>query len=155
MRSILRQLLLSFAVAASFSAAASDIPQDLNALRLRQAEIKAGVEAHSTGAYKEMSPQTRQELLAKQADLLGTIEGKNTADELSETEQAHVAQAIAWIDTNIKQAADERMICERRQVLGSNRKERVCMTAAQMRQQREAARESMDRHGVCDDCRSQ
>jgi hypothetical protein len=44
------------------------------------------------------------------------------------------------------------MVCERRKTIGSNRKERVCMTAAQMRAQREATRDNIDRRGVCEDC---
>lgn len=40
---------------------------------------------------------------------------------------------------------DERMVCERRKVLGSNRPERVCKTVAQRREEKERARADMDR----------
>jgi hypothetical protein len=153
MRAIFRRLLVSFLFAVPLCALASDIPQDLNALRVRQAEIKAGLEAHSTGVYKEMSAQSRAELLARQSAMLALLEGKQAASELTDNQQAQVAQTIAWIDTELKQAGDERMVCERRQILGSNRKERVCMTAAQMRAQRDAARDRMDRRSICDDCK--
>ena len=84
--------------------------------------------------------------------MLELINGKQSESELTEQERAEVTATLAWIDAKLKEADDERMVCERRQILGSNRKERVCMTAAQMRAQRDQAREQMDRRGICDNC---
>ena len=124
----------------------------LDAIRAQQATIRAGVEAHSKGPYKELPAATRTELLSRQAKMLELINGKQSENELTEEQRADVTDTLAWIDAKLKEADDERMVCERRRTLGSNRKERVCMTAAQMRAQREAARENLDRSGVCRDC---
>lgn len=148
-------IVLSLMLAFPALVVASGIPRDLDALRTRQAQIRAGVEARSGGGYKELSEASRTELLQRQAGMLELIEGKSTANELTEEQQAQVQATVTWIDAKLKEANDERMVCERRTTLGSNRKERVCMTAAQMRAQREAAREQMDRRSVCADCSSE
>jgi len=44
-----------------------------------------------------------------------------------------------------------RMVCERKKTLGSNKIERVCMTAAQKEAAREAARDAMLRGSRCAD----
>lgn len=147
-------LSLSIALMSPALAAASGVPADLNELRTEQARIRAGVEAHNSGAYKELSANDRAELLQKQNAMLALLQGKETAAELTAEQQTEVSATLAWIDQKLQAANDERMVCERRVVLGSNRKERVCMTAANMRAQREAARDQMDRRGICSDCKT-
>jgi hypothetical protein len=154
MRLNFRIIMLSFALMLPAIANASGIPADLNELRAEQARIRTGVEAHNSGAYKELSANTRTELLQKQQAMLALIEGKATATELTPEQQAEVSATLAWIEQKLQAANDERMVCERRVILGSNRKERVCMTAANMRAQREAARAEMDRRGICSDCKT-
>lgn len=127
----------------------------LDAIREQQATIRAGIEANVTPPYKELPAATRRELLSRQAKLLEAINGKNSESELTDEQRAEVISTLTWIDARLKEARDDRMVCERRQILGSNRKEKVCMTAAQMRAQRDAAREQMDRRGICDDCRGE
>jgi hypothetical protein len=158
MRLNFRTIILSFALMLPAIANASGIPADLNELRAEQARIRTGVEAHNSGAYKELSANTRtellQKLLQKQQAMLALIEGKAIATELTPEQQAEVSATLTWIEQKLQAANDERMVCERRVILGSNRKERVCMTAANMRAQREAAREEMDRRGICSDCKT-
>lgn len=143
---------LAFVVGPSIASAEA---LKLDAIRAQQATIRAGIETNASLPYKELSAATRKELLSRQAKLLELIDGKNSESELTDGQRAEVTSTLAWIDAKLKEAEDDRMVCERRQILGSNRRERVCMTAAQMRAQREAARGQMDRRGVCDDCRGQ
>ncbi|MDR7100340.1 hypothetical protein J2X04_002721 [Lysobacter niabensis] len=143
-------LVLAFAIPALASAE----ELKFEAIRAQQATIRAGVEAHSAAPYKELSAPERAELLARQATVLELINGKQSENELTDQQRTEVSTTLAWIDAKLKEAQDDRMVCERRTVLGSNRKERVCMTAAQMRAAREAARELMDRSGGCMDCKA-
>lgn len=152
MRVGLKVLVLILAVAIPMSAFAETL--QLDAIRTQQAAIRAGVEAHSSGSYKELSAAARAELLDRQTKMLALIDGKQSDSELTDEQRAEVTTTLAWIDAKLKEASDDRMVCERRATIGSNRKERVCMTAAQMRAQREAARDQMDKRGVCADCRS-
>lgn len=151
MRVCFKSLILVLALAVPAFASAEAL--QLDAIRAQQATIRAGVEAHNSGRYKELSADTRTELLSRQATMLELINGKQSASDLTEEQRADVTATLAWIDSKLKEADDDRMVCERRAILGSNRKERVCMTAAQMRAQREATRANLDRRGVCDDCR--
>lgn len=111
-------------------------------IRSQQSEIRAAVEARN-GRYKEMPANTRGELLAKQQHLFHLMEGKQSTQDLNEEQKTEVFNALEWIEAAINGADDERMVCERRPVLGSNRKERVCRTAAQIRAERDSARERL------------
>ena len=146
-------LILGMALAASSSFVfASNKPLAFDAVRSQQAEIRTGVETRS-GRYKDLSVGTRGELLSKQAQMLRVIEGKQSSAELSESQATEVFNTLEWIEAVVNKAEDERMVCERRTVLGSNRKERVCKTAAQIRIEREAARDQVDSRGICADCK--
>lgn len=150
MRVGFKSLILALALAIPAFASAEAL--QLDAIRAKQATIRAGVEA-SSGRYKELPAATRTELLSRQATMLELINGKQSESDLTEEQRADVTATLAWIDAKLKEVDDDRMVCERRAILGSNRKERVCMTAAQMRAQREATRDNIDRRGVCADCR--
>lgn len=125
----------------------------LDDIRTQQYEIRDGVEAR-TGRYKDLSASQRSELLNKQARMLQTIDGKRSTEELNDQQKTEVFNTLEWIEAVVNNQDDERMICERRPVLGSTRKERICKTAAQWREQREAARNMMDSRGACMDCKS-
>lgn len=123
------------------------------AIRSQQAEIRSGVESR-TGRYQDLPADTRSQLLTKQVEVLRMLEGKQSTDDLNESQKTEVFNALEWIEAAINKTDDDRMVCERRQILGSTRKERVCKTVAQMREEREAARNRMDTRGGCMDCKS-
>jgi hypothetical protein len=124
------------------SAFAADRLPEFEAIRTQQAEIRTGVAAR-TGRYKDMPESTRGQLLSKQAQVLQAIDNKSSAAELTQDQAIEVFNALEWIEAAINQADDDRLVCERRKTLGSNRKERVCKTVAQMREERERAREEL------------
>ncbi|WP_156962962.1 hypothetical protein [Aerolutibacter daejeonensis] len=45
-----------------------------------------------------------------------------------------------------------RMICKAERTIGSNRVQRVCRSAEQVRLEREAAREALDKRAICSTC---
>ncbi|WP_460822136.1 hypothetical protein [Lysobacter olei] len=49
-------------------------------------------------------------------------------------------------------AQDERTVCKVERTIGSNRTQRVCRSSEQIRREREAAREAMEKRGVCSTC---
>jgi len=118
----------------------------------QQQQIRSGVQA-GTGRYKDMPQSTRNQLLTKQDDLFSMLDGKRTTDELSEQQKIQAFNTLEWIEATVNQAEDEQMVCERRPILGSNRKERVCRTMAQMKREREQARIQMESSGICSDCK--
>ncbi|MFC3814343.1 hypothetical protein [Lysobacter sp. GCM10012299] len=123
-------------------------------IRTQQREIREGVEA-GTGPYKDLTSSQRSELLTKQDRMLRTIDGKKSTDELNEDQKTEVFNTLEWIEAVVnKSDDDERMVCERRPILGSTRKERVCKTQSQWRAEREAARNVMENRRICQGCAS-
>lgn len=135
-------LALALAAPAAYASVDSRVLM-LDDIRAQQTQIRGDVES-GNGRYKDLSPSQRDELLSKQARMLQTIEGKRSTAELNEQQRTEVFNTLEYIEAVVNNADDERMVCERRAVLGSTRKERVCKPASQWRQEREAARNLMD-----------
>lgn len=153
MRHLLLKAAVALALALSVSAAGAATSQQPDQIRARQAQINAGIQAGDS-PYAELSAKSREELAERQARMLALLEGKRRIDELDSDAQARVGADVEWIENALTRASDERLVCERRRVLGSNRKERVCKTVAQLREEREAARNAMDGRSICMDCAS-
>ena len=136
-------LVLFLALAMPMLASADNGELKFDDIRTQQAEIRAGVVAR-TGRYKDIPPSERTELMTRQNEVLALIEGKSGPSELNPDQRTKVFNHLEWIEAAINKSADERLICERRATIGSNRKERVCRTEAQMREDRERARKQMD-----------
>jgi len=152
LRKLAAAAVLGLVVFAS-AAAAERASLQLDEIRKEQALIRAGIDQR-TGSYKDLSAANRDQLLAEQHRLLGLIEGRRTAEELTEIQARQVNESVENIRGLLAQSDDDRLVCERRARLGSNRKERVCRTVAQIRADHEAARNNMDGRGVCEDCKS-
>ena len=114
----------------------------LGAVRTQQAEIRAGVQAR-TGRYAALSERERNELLDRQTRMLRMIGDKQTSAELSEGDKLALFNELEWISATLNRSEDDRMVCERRAVLGSHHKERVCMTVGQKRIAAERARQEL------------
>ncbi|MBU8977348.1 hypothetical protein JI752_014445 [Lysobacter sp. MMG2] len=142
---------LMLAIPAAFASVDSRVLM-LDDIRTQQTQIRDDVEARS-GRYKDLTATERNELLSKQARMLQTIEGKHSTADLNDQQKTEVFNTLEWIEGVVNNEGDERMVCERRAVLGSTRKERVCKTASQWREEREAARNMMDSRGACGDCK--
>lgn len=140
-------LLLALSLSLSFAATANEPAQvfDVATVKAKQDKIRRAMQS-GTGGYQDLPAATRSELQARQDALLQTLDGHTYAD-LSEQQRVEASQNIAWIDKVSRQAEDGRMICERIKPVGSNRAERVCKTAQQRREEREAARGSMENAG--------
>ncbi len=144
MRNWIVGALSTLMLAAAFSPTVAGVPDalDLDAIRNQQAEIRAGVNAQ-TGLYEDMAETTRRDLISRQDRVLRTIDGKQTSSDLTDDQRMAVFNDLEWIEAAINKAEGERMVCERRKKLGSNRTERVCMTVAQQQEMRERARQEL------------
>lgn len=126
-------------------------PLAIVAITTQQEQIRDDVLA-GRGRYKDMPQATRDELLQRQSELLRMLEGKVSADDLTETQRMQAFNTLEWIEAAINRTEDERMICRREKTVGSNMPKRVCKTAAQIRDEEEAARRAGDRGcpaGIC------
>ena len=138
----MRALFFAVLCMASFSVAtagaSSRQPLQIGAVVAQQMQIRA-----QKGRYKDMSSDTRVELLSKQAALLTMLEGKKTAADLTAEQQMQAFNTLEWIEGAINNSDDERLVCRREKPLGSTRTTRVCRTVAQEREAQERAREEM------------
>lgn len=139
----LKAVILALMLAVPAVAAANSGELKFDDIRSQQSEIRAGVTARS-GRYKDMSANTRTELLHRQTEVLNLIEDKIGPSDLNQDQRTALFNHLEWIEAAINREEDERLICERRTTIGSNRKERVCRTAAQIREERERARNELD-----------
>jgi len=114
---------------------------DARAVEAKQDRIRRAVDSGSAG-FSEASAEKKKELVRRQDELLSIIRGR-TYGELTDAEREKAQEQIVWIDRTATQVADERMVCERTKSSGSNRVQRVCMTARAQREAQEAAQRSM------------
>lgn len=103
------------------------------------------------GAFKDISERDRKDLIAKQDEVLGLLDGVSAIDELRADQRVVVFNDLEWIKAFITKAEDERKICEYTQTVGSHRPRSVCLTSREWEQLRERARSTMNRPGVCNE----
>lgn len=144
MRSLACALLLAVA---AFAPARAATPLQVADIVSQQQQIREEVEA-GQGAYQDMPAATRKELLARQDTLFKLLDGKTTTDDLNLSERTDAFNALEWINATVTGNEDERLVCRREKPVGSNMAVRVCKTVAQMRKDREAAREGRQAVGA-------
>jgi len=152
---ILSITLLLLAGAFASGAMAATTPLDLVQVRAQQQQIRSDVMAKQ-GRYASMPETTREQLLSRQTQLLQMLDGKKTADDLTQDQRMQAFNALEWIEAAINNDDGERTVCTRERTIGSNRVTRVCRSSAQMKEDRERARDQMEDRPVCGDasCRN-
>jgi len=122
---------------------------DADAIRAQQAKIREDARV-GRGIYENLSEAQRSELFTHQDVTLRLIEGKQTTEELSEPERLKLFNQLEAIEALVNQAQDQRLICERVATIGTNRKERVCKTVAQRREEMRLAQDALNRRSNCE-----
>mgnify|MGYP003583468508 CR=1 FL=1 len=121
-------------------------PFDVASEMANQDRIRRDVQVGAAG-FSELSQDKRRELTERQDNLSRLIDGRSYA-ELSQTERMQASSDIDWINKTARDAADNRLVCERTRKSGSNRIERVCTTAREQREAREKATKAMEGHRI-------
>jgi hypothetical protein len=127
----------------AFGALAAVAPLKFDDVRAQQKEIRAGVMA-GTGRYKDMPEQDKQKLIKEQDQLLTLIGDKQDPSQLDPDQRVAAFNILESIEAAINKAEDERMVCERYQKTGTNRKVTVCRTQRQVKESRDRARRQME-----------
>ena len=96
------------------------------------------------GRFAYVEPAERVAIDANLARMRGLLDGKRTLAELDEDERVAVFNAQAQINAILTKRDGERMICDRRMIVGSHRKETVCETYADRMARIKYSRERMD-----------
>lgn len=136
----IKGLLLATALSIPLLAMASEA-FDVQEVIVKQERLRRAVDSGAAG-FSEVPSAKKQEVLQRQDELLTLIRGR-TYGELSDAERTQALEQIAWLDSTATQVADDRLVCERTKASGTNRVQRVCMTARRQREAQEAAQKSM------------
>lgn len=129
-------------VLSAFSATANDVIDIQSTpaqIRSAQDAIRLSVE-RKEGAYKDLSAPERQSIVDQQQVIYRILDGKDAIGLLNEPQKVELANALESINALVARAEDDRKVCERVKVVGSNRPQNVCMTVGQRRQLQEAVR---------------
>ncbi len=140
----IRRFAFVLAVLAVLTAASAQAHPNLEAaaIRSQQQQIRADAEAR-TGRYKDMPDAKRNDLFRRQGQVEGLLGNVQSTTELDETRRIQLFNNLEAISAIINAAEDERMICERTKLVGTNRPTTVCKTEAQRRHEREAGQREM------------
>lgn len=126
----------------------------LDEIRSQQIEYRKQAMANE-GRFKDIGPRERNELVDKQTQFLKLTEGKSALGDLAADDQVRAINTLEWIKAAIVKAENERVVCERVKVVGSNRPQRVCRTVVEMHAERDAATKIMEERSSCGPaCRS-
>lgn len=115
---------------------------DVQEIVTQQQQIRRDLRS-ADGDYRGLSLADQAELARRQDELLRMLDGKQSTAELSPGDQMAAFNNLEWIEGLLNNAEEERLVCRRERVTGSNRLTSVCRTEAQMRSERERAREDM------------
>lgn len=130
-------LAVSTFVSASFAQSNISIDSTPAEIRDTQDALKLSLEKKQ-GDYKNYSDDDRNAILHQQKSVYAIIEGKTGIDQLDETEKVALVNALESIKALLANADDNRMICERVKVIGSNLPKNQCLSVGQRRKMREA-----------------
>jgi hypothetical protein len=108
----------------------------------QQVELRAQIAA-KRGAFKDMHASDRERLLKQQDRLLKLLEDRDSIEDLRVEERVEVFNTLQAVNAAVKQAEDDRQICERSRLVGSHRYQVVCMSAKQYRDHKENAQKSL------------
>ncbi len=114
----------------------------------QQTQLRTDVAAKK-GAFKDLSDTEREALMKAQSRVLQLLEDRDNIEQLGVDEKIEVFNRLEWISATVRQAEEDRQVCERSRVVGSNRYQVVCMTGRQYREHKEGAQRSMRTVGKC------
>lgn len=114
----------------------------------QQTQLRADVMARK-GAFKDLTQTERDELTAKQGRILQILEGRDDVSQLRVEDRIELFNHLQWVSAVVRDAEEDRQVCERSRTVGSNRFQVVCMTAREYREHKERARQSLRTQVKC------
>lgn len=138
---VLLSVCLSFFLA--HAALASDdriqLTQELPEIRAAQDALKAALDKKD-GPYARYSESQRKTLREQQSTIYSLIDGKQSTEDLGEDNRLRLANLLMAQKSQLEQAPEDKTICQRVKVLGSNRPKMQCVSEAQRERLREQHR---------------
>ena len=144
---------LILALALPFAVPAQDAPppEKLDQIVTQQQALKRELDAGKTDG---MTTRQISAIRKAQTEVFAVTEGKTSLDQLSMDEKVRLENALERINAEVKNTRagrDDKQVCWRERMSGSNTKVTRCGTESEMREAREGARDFMERPKVCGD----
>lgn len=114
----------------------------------QQREIRADVIA-AEGAFKDLTDVERADLVKVQDRIIALLEANASIDAMNADERLALFNDIEHVIAAVKNAEDNRKVCERTRAVGSNRYQVVCMTALEYKRYQDRTRNSLRRGQMC------
>ena len=138
-------LFLCLALSATCGVAlAQQKPLQLEKIVAEQTALRTQLQS-GTGALGGLPQAKRNDLLARQQEMLTMLEGKTSARDLTPEQVDYTRSTLDYIAAAQQGNDDNRQVCRSEKTLGSNMAKRVCRSVAQMRLDQERAREALQR----------
>lgn len=148
---ILRHLLAALLLCAALPTIASDAPTVNNMSVQQFLEYHDDVARRATTKdFEALSRGDKEKLANAQAEIRQALDGKASMADLDDAAKLTVFNAHEQVVALVNKAEDERMVCTQKKRLGSHRHQLECRTVAQIKADREAARNTRLRTGTCD-----
>ena len=139
-------MVLAMAMPVALAGDPIDTRQAVRPIIEQQQRIRDDVNAVRNG-WEEIPAPERLAVLRDQDQVFSLLDGKETIAELAPGQQIKVANLLESINAAVTGAEDQRRICTRERKVGSHFPTRVCRTVGQIRKEREATRQGLDRGG--------
>lgn len=117
-------------------------------IRTQQKSLRGDV-ANRRGMFKDVENREREQLLTVQDRVLVLTEGADRLEDLQQDDRIELFNALEQIKASVAKARDERKVCERSRIAGSNRYQVACMTAGEREALRQRTREQLGREIRC------
>jgi hypothetical protein len=120
----------------------SPIPPAVRDIVVQQSHLRAMATARR-GPFKDLSARDRDALLKSQTRVLELLDGHGSIDELHIDEKVELFNHLQTVKAVVTRAEENRQICERTRVIGSNRYRLLCMNAQEYREFKRQALKSL------------
>jgi hypothetical protein len=139
-------LMLSFGAMAAEETQPED---DLGAALAQQREIRAALEANDA-QYEYLGKNQRHNVLNAQDRLFAMTDGKSSLGELSPNDQVRAFNQLKRIEALlVRKDADQREVCERGKLTGSNQQQLMCFDKAEQDKRADRARDNLMVRPAC------
>lgn len=120
----------------------SPIPPAVRDIVVQQSHLRAMVVA-GRGPFKDLNANDRDALVKTQTRVLEMLDGHGSIDELRVDEKIELFNHLESVKAAVNRATDDRQVCERTKVIGSNRYRLLCMNVSDYREYKRQAQKAL------------
>lgn len=143
-RNLLAATVATLALGLSVAMASTEkpVPPAVRDIVVQQSHLRAMVLA-GRGPFKDLTANDRDALIKTQTRVLEMLDGHASIDELLVDEKIELFNHLESVKAAVNKATDDRQVCERTKVIGSNRYRLLCMNVSDYREYKQQAQKTL------------